>query len=82
MPLAPTATATRRLRFTTPDLLIVDDLGLRGLSGEEPLDLDDIIRQRYQQGLATSTSAIAVTSSASFTGSDLADPGQIRSAGP
>jgi DNA replication protein DnaC len=39
----------RLLRFTTPDLLILDDLGLRPLSGDEPLDLYEVIRQRYER---------------------------------
>lgn len=39
----------RLLRFTTPDLLIVDDLGLRPLTGDEPLDLYEVIRQRYER---------------------------------
>lgn len=29
----------RLLRFTTPELLIIDDLGLRPLSRNEPIDL-------------------------------------------
>jgi hypothetical protein len=33
------------LRFTTPDVLIVDDLGLRALVTDEPIDLYEIIRQ-------------------------------------
>jgi DNA replication protein DnaC len=42
-------THERRLaRYASVDLLIIDDLGLRALSGEEPLDLYDIIRQRYE----------------------------------
>src|ERR1700694_3618331 len=28
----------RMLRFTTPELLIIDDLGLRPLAGDEPID--------------------------------------------
>ena len=45
------ATYDRKLlRFTSPDLLVVDDLGLRPLSHDEPLDLYEIIRQRYQHG--------------------------------
>lgn len=50
----------RLLRFTAPDLLIVDDLGLRPLSGEEPIDLYEIIRQRYQHGATVLTSNRAV----------------------
>jgi len=39
----------RLLRFTTPDLLILDDLGLRELAQEETIDLYDIIRLRYER---------------------------------
>lgn len=47
----------RRLsRFTSPDLLIVDDLGLRALQGDEPMDLYEIIRQRYERGSIVITS--------------------------
>jgi DNA replication protein DnaC len=38
------------LRFTTPQLLVVDDLGLRPLQADEPIDLYEIIRQRYERG--------------------------------
>ena len=38
------------LRFTTPDLLIVDDVGLRPLRDYEPEDVFEIIRQRYERG--------------------------------
>lgn len=44
------------LRFTTPDLLILDDLGLRALSGDEPGDLYEIIRHRYEHGSIVITS--------------------------
>ncbi|MEN8182712.1 MAG: IS21-like element helper ATPase IstB [Myxococcota bacterium] len=37
------------LRFTTPELLVVDDLGLRPLRDFEPEDLYEIIRQRYEK---------------------------------
>jgi DNA replication protein DnaC len=51
------ATYDRKLlRFTSPDLLVVDDLGLRALSYDEPLDLYEIIRQRYQHGATIITS--------------------------
>jgi len=51
------ATYDRKLlRFTSPDLLVVDDLGLRPLSYDEPLDLYEIIRQRYQHGATIITS--------------------------
>jgi DNA replication protein DnaC len=51
----------KMLRFTNPDLLIVDDLGLRALTGNEPLDLYDIIRARYERGstIITSNRALA-----------------------
>ncbi|MFG0317107.1 MAG: IS21-like element helper ATPase IstB [Planctomycetota bacterium JB042] len=44
------------LRYTAPDLLIVDDLGLRPLEGDEPIDLYEIIRQRYESGAMVVTS--------------------------
>ncbi|MCZ7678721.1 MAG: IS21-like element helper ATPase IstB [Sandaracinaceae bacterium] len=44
------------LRLTTPELLIVDDLGLRALSGDEPADLHEIIRHRYERGSLVITS--------------------------
>lgn len=50
----------RLLRFTTPDLLIVDDLGLRALTGDEPIDLYEIIRQRYERASTILTSNRAV----------------------
>lgn len=40
----------RLLRYTSPDLLIIDDLGLRPLRHDEPLDLYEIFRQRYERG--------------------------------
>jgi DNA replication protein DnaC len=46
----------RLLRFTSPDLLIVDDLGLRPLTGDEPIDLYEIIRQRYEHASTILTS--------------------------
>lgn len=39
----------RLLRFTTPDLLVIDDLGLRALRDDEPVDLYELIRARYQR---------------------------------
>jgi DNA replication protein DnaC len=51
------ASYDRRLsRFTSPDLLIIDDLGLRPLQGEEPMDLYEIIRQRYERSSLIITS--------------------------
>jgi DNA replication protein DnaC len=44
------------LRYTTPDLLVVDDLGLRPLVHDEPIDLYEVIRQRYQRGATVMTS--------------------------
>lgn len=47
----------RRLaRYTTPEVLIIDDLGLRPLRDQEPLDLYDIIRSRYERGAFVITS--------------------------
>ena len=46
----------RMLRFTTPSLLIVDDLGLRPLERDEPIDLYEIIRARYERGAMIVTS--------------------------
>lgn len=46
----------RLLRFTSPELLIVDDLGLRPLENHEPGDLYEIIRQRYERGSMIITS--------------------------
>jgi len=50
----------RLLRFTAPDLLIVDDLGLRPLEGDEPIDLYEIIRARYERGSMIVTSNRAI----------------------
>ena len=44
------------LRFTAPDLLLIDDLGLRPLTLDEPVDLYEIIRRRYQRGATIITS--------------------------
>ncbi|WP_228557737.1 ATP-binding protein [Myxococcus sp. AB056] len=46
----------RLLRFTSPDLLIIDDLGLRGLTQEEPMDLYEVVRQRYERRSTVITS--------------------------
>ena len=48
------------LRYTTPDLLVVDDLGLRPLEGDEPIDLYEVIRQRYERGSMIVTSNRAI----------------------
>jgi DNA replication protein DnaC len=44
------------LRFTGPDLLIIDDLGLRPLTQDETLDLYDVIRLRYERSSTIVTS--------------------------
>lgn len=49
------------LRFTTPELLIIDDLGLRPLTRDEPVDLYEIIRARYERGSTIITSNRDVT---------------------
>lgn len=46
----------RMLRFTTPDVLIVDDLGLRPLIHDEPIDLYEIVRRRYERASIIMTS--------------------------
>jgi len=46
----------RLLRFTSPDLLIIDDLGLRRLGHDEPGDLYEIVRLRYERGSTIVTS--------------------------
>ena len=50
----------RMLRFTAPDLLVIDDFGLRPLEGDEPIDVYEIIRARYERGslLITSNRAL------------------------
>jgi DNA replication protein DnaC len=61
----------RMLRFTSPDLLIIDDLGLRALSGDEPLDLYDLIRQRYERASTIITSNRALPEWAPLFNDDL-----------
>jgi DNA replication protein DnaC len=60
----------RMLRFTTPDLLIIDDLGLRPLRDDEPVDLYEIIRTRYER----SATLITSNRSASEMGELFGDP--------
>ncbi len=43
-------------RFVSPLLLIVDDLGLRPLDHDEPMDLYELIRQRYEHSSTLLTS--------------------------
>jgi DNA replication protein DnaC len=50
----------RMLRFVSPDLLIIDDLGLRPLRHDEPIDLYEVIRQRYERGSTIITSNRAI----------------------
>jgi DNA replication protein DnaC len=44
------------LRFPSPELLTVDDLGLRPLDRDEPIDLYEVIRARYERGSMIVTS--------------------------
>jgi len=48
-------------RFTAPRVLIVDDLGLRPLEHDEPMDLYEIIRSRYERSSTIVTSNRDVT---------------------
>ena len=51
------ASLERKLaRLVDVDLLIIDDLGLRNLTGDEPLDLYELIRQRYEKASTIITS--------------------------
>jgi len=43
-------------RLASIDLLIIDDLGLRPLAHDEPIDLYEIIRRRYERGSTILTS--------------------------
>ena len=47
-------------RLVSIDLLIIDDLGLRPLAGQEPIDLYELIRLRYEQRSLIITSNRAV----------------------
>lgn len=51
----------RMLKYTGPDLLIIDDLGLMPLRGDEPADLYEVIRQRYERGAMIITSNRALS---------------------
>jgi DNA replication protein DnaC len=46
----------KMLRVTSPDVLVIDDLGLRPLEFDEPIDLYEVIRQRYEIGSIIVTS--------------------------
>lgn len=50
----------RLLRFTTPDVLIIDDLGLKGLNPDESGDLYEVVRRRYERGSTIITSNRAI----------------------
>ncbi|MBL8914160.1 MAG: IS21-like element helper ATPase IstB [Archangium sp.] len=50
----------RLLRFTSPDVLIIDDLGLRGLNADESGDLYEVVRARYERGSTIITSNRAI----------------------
>lgn len=50
----------RLQRYLNADLLILDDLGLRPLAHNDPLDLYDLIRGRYERGATIVTSNRAV----------------------
>ncbi len=55
------ASYERRLqRFTRVELLIIDDLGLRPLIDDEPLDLYELIRQRYERASTIFTANRAI----------------------
>lgn len=43
-------------RYVAPELLIIDDLGLRPLTQDEPIDLYETIRQRYEKASTIITS--------------------------
>ena len=46
----------RTRRYCSVDLLIIDDLGLRPLVRDEPLDLYELVRRRYENGSMVITS--------------------------
>ena len=48
--------ALDRLRRSTPDLLVLDDFGLKALHPPGPEDLYDIINERYERGSIMLTS--------------------------
>ena len=53
---ADTSLERKMLRFTSPELLVIDDLGLRPLVSDEPVDLYEIIRKRYERASTIITS--------------------------
>lgn len=61
----------RMARLTTVDLLILDDVGLKPLSGDEAADLYELVRLRYQRGSIVLTSNRAVDELAALFGDPL-----------
>jgi DNA replication protein DnaC len=59
------------LRYTGPNLLIIDELLLRPLNHNEPEDLHEIVRQRYERGSTIITSNRAVEEWMPFFGDPL-----------
>ncbi len=59
------------LKYTSPQLLIVDDLGLTPLRGDEPQDLYEVIRHRYERSATIVTSNRAVDEWYPLFGDDL-----------
>jgi len=43
-------------RYAAPELLVVDDIGLRPLRHDEPIDLYELIRRRYEKAATIMTS--------------------------
>jgi len=61
----------RLLKFTSPDVLIIDDLGLRGLNTDESGDLYEVVRGRYEHGSTIITSNRAIEEWAPLFGNPL-----------
>jgi len=61
----------RFFRYVSPDLLIVDDVGLRALRADESEDLHDLIRARYERGATILTSNRDITEWPSLFGDPL-----------
>ncbi len=45
-------------QFTAPDLLVIDDWGLKPLSAQDRIDLYEVLEERYQKGAMIITSQI------------------------